>query len=87
MKNGESSTNNIKNLYVGEGLWAQIQPPPPITIKVEDLYEGLREDFWWIIDCLFVNRPDLHERIKKYKDEKSIQDKTLESSKESPKEC
>ena len=68
MKNGESFMNSTeKNLYVGEGLLAQIQLPPPITIKVEDLYEDLREDYWWILDSLFVDRPDLQERIEKYK--------------------
>ena len=68
MKNGESSMNSTeKYFYVGEGLLAQIQPPTPVTLKVEDLYEGLREDFWWCLDCLFVDRPDLHDRIEKFK--------------------
>lgn len=68
MKNGENSMNSTeKNLYVGEGILAWIQPLPPITIKVEDLYEDLREDYWWILDCLFIDRPDLQERIEKFK--------------------
>jgi hypothetical protein len=49
----------------------QIKPSEsePITLKVEDLYEGFEPDYWWILDSLFVNRPDLHDRIEKYKDE------------------
>lgn len=67
MKNGESSTNNIKNFYVGEGLWAQIQPPTPMTLKVESLYEFFGEHMWDLLDAMFEDRPDLHDRIKRYK--------------------
>ena len=69
MKNGESSTNDIKNLYIGEGLWAQIQPPPPITLKVESLYEWFPSEYWSMLDELFEDRPDLHDRIERYKEE------------------
>lgn len=67
MKNGESSMNSIeKNLYVGEGLLAQIQPPTPVTLKVEDLYEGF-PNMWPLLDEMLEDRPDLHDRIEKFK--------------------
>lgn len=56
-----------KPIHVGNGILDQIKPPEPITLKVEDLYEGFEPDYWWILDSLFVNRPDLHDRIEKYK--------------------
>lgn len=58
----------MTDLYVGNGILDQIKPPEPIIVQVEDLYKDLSEDYWWILDCLFVNRPDLQERIKKYKE-------------------
>ncbi len=63
-----------------------MKPPEPRTLKVEDLYEFYPSYLWSMLDDLFENRPDLHDRIKKYKDGKSIQDKTLESSEVDPKE-
>ena len=42
---------------------------------------------WDLLDRMFADRPDLHDRIKRYKDEKSVQDKTLESGKEDTKKC
>lgn len=68
MKNGESSMNNTKKyFYVGEGLLAQIQPPAPVTLKVEDLYESFSPNMWPLLDDLFEDRPDLHDRIEKFK--------------------
>lgn len=57
----------MPRLIVGNGILDQIKPPEPTIIQVEDLYKDLREDYWWILDCLFVNRPDLQERIERYK--------------------
>lgn len=64
---------SIKNkemprLIVGNGILDQIKPPEPPVIQVEDLYKDLREDYWWILDCLFEDRPDLQDRIKRYKE-------------------
>lgn len=56
-----------KPIYVGNGILDQIKPAESITITVEDLYNGVSPDFWWILDSLFVNRPDLKDRIEKYK--------------------
>ena len=57
-----------KPIYVGNGILDQIKKPAEaITITVEDLYNELHPDFWWILDSLFVNRPDLKDRIEKYK--------------------
>ena len=67
MKNGINSMNSTeKNLYVGEGLLAQIQPPTPVTLKVEDLYEGF-PNMWPLLDKMLEDRPDLHDRIDKFK--------------------
>ena len=67
MKNGESFMNSTeKTLYVGEGLLAQIQPPTPVTLKVEDLYEGF-PNMWPLLDKMLEDRPDLHDRIEKFK--------------------
>ena len=68
MKNGESSMNSTeKTLYVGEGLLAQIQPPAPVTLKVEDLYESFSPNMWPLLDKMLEDRPDLHDRIEKFK--------------------
>ena len=55
-------------LIVGNGILDQIKPPEPITLKVESLYE-LFPEYWSILDELFEDRPDLHDRIDKYKEE------------------
>ena len=36
-------------------------------ITIETLYEDIGEDYWYLLDILFKNRTDLHERIAKYK--------------------
>ena len=59
------------DIYVGNGILDQIKPPEPTMIQIEDLYKDLREDYWWILDSLLVDRPDLQERIKKYKRNKA----------------
>lgn len=43
-----------------------MKPPEPRTFKVEDLYEGF-PDMWPLLDEMFEDRPDLHDRIEKYK--------------------
>ena len=58
-----------KPIYVGNGIQDQIKPAEPITLKVEDLYESMRPDYWWLLDSLFEDRVDLHDRIKRYKKE------------------
>ena len=59
----------MTDLYVGNGILDQIKPPEPVTLKVEDLYEFCPSEHWSILDRLFENRPDLHDRIEKYKEE------------------
>lgn len=56
------------NIYVGNGILDQIQPPKEIKLTVEDLYEFAGEDCWSILDDLLSDRTDLHDRIKKYKE-------------------
>ena len=77
----------MSDLYVGNGIWDWMKPAEPRIFKVEDLYESFSPDMWPLLDKMLEDRPDLQDRIKKYKDEKSIQDKTLEPSKEGTKEC
>jgi len=55
-------------LIVGNGILDQIKPPEPRTFKVEDLYEGFSPNMWPLLDKLLEDRPDLHDRIKKYKE-------------------
>lgn len=55
-------------LIVGNGIQDQIKPAEPITLKVESLYE-LFPEYWSMLDELFEDRPDLHDRIEKYKEE------------------
>lgn len=57
-----------KSIHVGNGILDQIKPTESITLKVEDLYESMRPDFWWTLDRLFEDRVDLHDRIKRYKE-------------------
>lgn len=58
----------MSDLYVGNGILDQIKPPESITLKVEDIYEWWPSEYWSILDDLFEDRPDLHDRIKKYKE-------------------
>lgn len=55
------------NIYVGNGILDQIQPPKEIKLTVEDLYESIGENYWYILDDLLSDRTDLHDRIKKFK--------------------
>lgn len=55
-------------LIVGNGILDQTKPPEPTTLKVEDLYENFPPEHWSILDKLLENRPDLQDRIKKYKE-------------------
>lgn len=55
------------NIYVGNGIWDQIQPPKEIKLTVEDMYEFIGEDYWYILDDLLSDRTDLHDRIREYK--------------------
>lgn len=57
----------MTDLYVGNGIWDQIKSPEPITLKVEDIYKWFPSEYWSILDDLFEDRPDLHERIERYK--------------------
>ena len=58
-----------KPIHVGNGILDQIKPAEPITLKVEDLYEFCDPIYWDILDELFEDRVDLHDRIKRYKEE------------------
>lgn len=57
-----------KPIYTGNGILDQIKPAEPITLKVEDLYAFLDPLYWDILDELFEDRVDLHDRIKRYKE-------------------
>ena len=52
---------------MGNGILDQIKPPEPRIFKVEDLYEGFSPNMWPLLDKIFEDRPDLHDRIEKYK--------------------
>ena len=54
-------------IYVGNGILDQIKEPEPIEFKVEDLYESIDPKYWQIVDTMLSDRPDLQDRIKKYK--------------------
>lgn len=54
-------------LFVGNGILDQIKPPEPRIFKVEDLYEGFSPNMWPLLDEMLEDRPDLHDRIEKYK--------------------
>ena len=58
-----------KPIFTGNGILDQIKPAEPTTLKVEDLYVFLDPLYWDILDELFEDRVDLHDRIKKYKKE------------------
>ena len=53
-------------LFVGNGILDQIKPPEPRIFKVEDLYEGF-PNMWPLLDKMLEDRPDLHDRIEKFK--------------------
>lgn len=55
------------NIYVGNGILDQIQPPKEIKLTVEDLYEFIGENYWSVLDVLLSDRLDLHDRIREYK--------------------
>jgi len=55
-------------MYIGNGIWDQLKSPEAVTLTVERLYEWWGELYWPILDDLFSDRKDLHERIKKFKD-------------------
>ena len=62
---------NIENkektrLIVGNGIWDWMKPPEPRTFKVEDLYECF-PNMWPLLDKILEDRPDLHDRIEKFK--------------------
>ena len=56
-----------KPIYTGNGILDQIKPAEPITFRVEDLYESWDPSFWDILDILLEDRPDLFDRIERYK--------------------
>ena len=56
-------------LIIGNGIWDWMKPPEPVILKVEDLYENFPPEDWSMLDALFEDRPDLHDRIEKYKEE------------------
>lgn len=58
-----------KPIHIGNGILDQIKPAEPVTLKVEDLYEFWDPIYWDILDILFEDRVDLHDRIKRYKEE------------------
>ena len=55
------------NIPVGNGIWDQLKPPIYEPFTVETLYELFPQCDWPILDELLVDRVDLHERIKKFK--------------------
>lgn len=54
-------------LFVGNGILDQIKPPEPTTLKVETIYGLFPSVDWPLLDELFEDRPDLHDRIEKFK--------------------
>ena len=58
-----------KPIYTRNGILDQIKPIKPITLRVEDLYESWDPIHWDILDILLEDRVDLHDRIKRYKEE------------------
>ena len=63
----DTSYRGSKEIYVGEGTLRWIHSTEPITLKVEDVYGYFPSEYWSILDALFEYRPDLHDRINKYK--------------------
>lgn len=61
-----TSNKDTEEIYVGEGILKWIQPVEPRVLKVEDLYRN-NPDYWALLDILLEDRPDLHDRINKYK--------------------
>lgn len=58
---------DTEEIYVGNGIWDWIKEAEPVTLKVEDVYEWTPSRYWSILDELFEDRPDLHDRIEKFK--------------------
>lgn len=56
-----------KPIHVGNGILDQIKEQEPISFTVEDLYRNTRDDFWPLLDILLEDRPDLFDRIERYK--------------------
>lgn len=44
-----------------------MKPPGPTTLKVEAIYGLFPSVDWPLLDELFEDRPDLHDRIEKFK--------------------
>ena len=63
----DTSYRGSKEIYVGEGILKWIQPMEPRVLKVEDLYEFWPKECWDILDEILSDRPDLQDRINKYK--------------------
>lgn len=63
----DTSYRGTEEIYVGEGILKWIQPMEPIVLKVEDLYEFWPKEYWDILDEILSDRPDLQDRINKYK--------------------
>lgn len=62
-----TSNKDTEEIYVGEGILKWIQPVEPRVLKVEDLYEFWPKECWDILDEILSDRPDLQDRINKYK--------------------
>jgi len=62
-------------LHIGNGILDQIKSPEPVTLKVEDLYRFYPSEYWSLLDELFEDRPDLQDRIKRYKHTKRHENK------------
>ena len=58
-------------IHVGNGIWDQIDSihPKNYKLRVEDLYEFVGPNYWFLIDYMLSDRPDLQDRIEKYKKE------------------
>ena len=56
-------------IRVGNGIWDQIDSvhTKDYKLRVEDLYEFAGPNYWFLIDYMLSDRPDLQDRIKKYK--------------------
>ena len=57
-----------KPIYVGNGIWDQINSTyEEYKLRVEDLYELTDPNYWFLLDYMLSDRPDLQDRIEKYK--------------------
>lgn len=68
----DTSHRGSKEIYVGEGILKWIQPVEPGVLKVEDLYAFWPKECWDLIDEILSDRPDLQDRIKKYKKTRGV---------------